>query len=410
MNQTAFEIISVVISVAAFAFAAWLYQWVKKQPSSNKKIAEVGEFIRKGAATFLNKEYRILARFAGVAAFIILILLPSPVWQGNIIKNITMAISYIAGTVFSAIAGKIGIEVATIANMKSAEAAKKGIKPAFMTGFRGGAVMGMAVVGSSLLGVSAVLLITNNTTALLGFSFGASSLALFAKAGGGIFTKTADISADLVGKVELGIPEDDPRNPAVIADNVGDNVGDVAGMGADLFDSHVASMSAALVMAVALDRTGNSTLNASMVFCFAALGLLASIIGVAMARIGKNGDPTKALNNSTYITTFVYIILTTIATFVFNFEWRIWGACIVGLLVGVVIGIATDYFTNDTKKPVQYVARASKSGPAFTILSGISYGMLSVFPAMVGIAIASLLAYYDRIGPGYTMFEFQCQL
>jgi len=406
MNQTAFEIISVVISVAAFAFAAWLYQWVKKQPSSNKKIAEVGEFIRKGAATFLNKEYRILARFAGVAAFIILILLPSPVWQGNIIKNITMAISYIAGTVFSAIAGKIGIEVATIANMKSAEAAKKGIKPAFMTGFRGGAVMGMAVVGSSLLGVSAVLLITNNTTALLGFSFGASSLALFAKAGGGIFTKTADISADLVGKVELGIPEDDPRNPAVIADNVGDNVGDVAGMGADLFDSHVASMSAAIVMAVALDRTGNSTLNASMVFCFAALGLLASIIGVAMARIGKNGDPTKALNNSTYITTFVYIILTTIATFVFNFEWRIWGACIVGLLVGVVIGIATDYFTNDTKKPVQYVARASKSGPAFTILSGISYGMLSVFPAMVGIAIASLLAYKicDPIGPGYAMF------
>ncbi|NLM10244.1 MAG: sodium-translocating pyrophosphatase [Clostridiaceae bacterium] len=406
MNQTAFEIISVVISVAAFAFAAWLYQWVKKQPSSNKKIAEVGEFIRKGAATFLNKEYRILARFAGVAAFIILILLPSPVWQGNIIKNITMAISYIAGTVFSAIAGKIGIEVATIANMKSAEAAKKGIKPAFMTGFRGGAVMGMAVVGSSLLGVSAVLLITNNTTALLGFSFGASSLALFAKAGGGIFTKTADISADLVGKVELGIPEDDPRNPAVIADNVGDNVGDVAGMGADLFDSHVASMSAAIVMAVALDRTGNSTLNASMVFCFAALGLLASIIGVAMARIGKNGDPTKALNNSTYITTFVYIILTTIATFVFNFEWRISGACIVGLLVGVVIGIATDYFTNDTKKPVQYVARASKSGPAFTILSGISYGMLSVFPAMVGIAIASLLAYKicDPIGPGYAMF------
>ena len=406
MNQTAFEIISVVISVAAFAFAAWLYQWVKKQPSSNKKIAEVGEFIRKGAATFLNKEYRILARFAGVAAFIILILLPSPVWQGNIIKNITMAISYIAGTVFSAIAGKIGIEVATIANMKSAEAAKKGIKPAFMTGFRGGAVMGMAVVGSSLLGVSAVLLITNNTTALLGFSFGASSLALFAKAGGGIFTKTADISADLVGKVELGIPEDDPRNPAVIADNVGDNVGDVAGMGADLFDSHVASMSAAIVMAVALDRTGNSTLNASMVFCFAALGLLASIIGVAMARIGKNGDPTKALNNSTYITTFVYIILTTIATFVFNFEWRIWGACIVGLLVGVVIGIATDYFTNDTKKPVQYVAMASKSGPAFTILSGISYGMLSVFPAMVGIAIASLLAYKicDPIGPGYAMF------
>lgn len=401
MNHTAFEILSIVISIAAFAFAAWLYQWVKKQPSSNKRIAEVGNLIRKGAATFLRKEYTVLARFAGVVAILILLFLPSPIWQGNISKNITMAIAYIAGTALSAIAGKIGIEVATIANMKSAEAAKKGIKPAFLTGFRGGAVMGMAVVGSSLLGVSLVLLITGNASAVLGFSFGASSLALFAKAGGGIYTKTADISADLVGKVELGIPEDDPRNPAVIADNVGDNVGDVAGMGADLFDSHVASLSAALVMAAAL---GGS--NVGMVFCFAALGLLASIIGVAMARMGKEGNPTKALNNSTYITTFVYIVLTTVATFIFKFEWRIWASCIVGLLVGVIIGIATDYFTDDRKKPVQFVAKASKSGPAFTILSGISYGMLSVFPAMVGIAIASLLAYKisDPLGPGYAMF------
>jgi len=401
MNHTAFEILSIVISIAAFAFAAWLYQWVKKQPSSNKRIAEVGNLIRKGAATFLRNEYKVLARFAGVVAILILLFLPSPIWQGNISKNITMAIAYIAGTVLSAIAGKIGIEVATTANVKSAEAAKKGIKPAFLTGFRGGAVMGMAVVGSSLLGVSLVLIITGNASAVLGFSFGASSLALFAKAGGGIYTKTADISADLVGKVELGIPEDDPRNPAVIADNVGDNVGDVAGMGADLFDSHVASLSAALVMAAAL---GGS--NVGMVFCFAALGLLASIIGVAMARMGKEGNPTKALNNSTYITTFVYIVLTTVATFIFKFEWRIWASCIVGLLVGVIIGIATDYFTDDRKKPVQFVAKASKSGPAFTILSGISYGMLSVFPAMVGIAIASLLAYKisDPLGPGYAMF------
>lgn len=401
MSQTAFEVLSIAIAVAAFVFAAWLYQWVRKQPSSNKEIAEVGEYIRQGAATFLRKEYKVLSRFAGIVAILILLFLPRPIWQGSVLDNITMAVSYIAGTVFSAIAGKIGIEVATIANVKSAEAAKKGIKPAFLTGFRGGAVMGMAVVGSSLLGVSLVLLLAGDATAVLGFSFGASSLALFAKAGGGIFTKTADISADLVGKVELGIPEDDPRNPAVIADNVGDNVGDVAGMGADLFDSHVASMAAALVMAAALGGK-----NVRMVFCFAALGLLASIIGVAMARMGKSGDPTKALNNSTYITTFVYIVLTTIATFVFGFEWRIWGACAVGLLVGVIIGIATDYFTNDTRNPVRYVARASKSGPAFTILSGISYGMLSVFPAMIGIAVASLLAYKisEPLGAGYAMF------
>jgi K(+)-stimulated pyrophosphate-energized sodium pump len=406
MNVLWFEFFSIGVAIASFIFAAWLYKWVKKQPSSNEKIAHVGKLIRQGAATFLSKEYRVLTRFAGIAAILILLFLPKPIWSGGFIKNITMAISYIAGTVFSAIAGKIGIEVATIANIKASEAAKNGIKPSFMAGFRGGAVMGMAVVGASLLGVTAVLLITNNTTALLGFSFGASSLALFAKAGGGIFTKTADISADLVGKVELEIPEDDPRNPAVIADNVGDNVGDVAGMGADLFDSNVASMSAALVMAVALDKLANNTVNASMVFCYAALGLLASIIGVAMARIGKNGNPTKALNNSTYFTTGIYAVLTGLATLIFGFEWRIWGACIVGLVVGVIIGITTDYFTDDSKKPVHYVAKASQSGPAFTILSGISYGLISVLPAMIGIAIAALAAYKlcEPIGQGYAMF------
>ncbi len=393
MNVTTFELISIGVAIVSFLFAGWLYKWVKKQPSSNEKIAEVGKLIQQGAKAFLNKEYKVLARFAGVAAILILIFLPSPIWNGNIMKNVTMAVTYILGTVFSGIAGKIGIQVATIANIKAAEAAKNGIKPSFMAGFRGGAVMGMAVVGSSLLGVAAVLLATNNTTALLGFSFGASSLALFAKAGGGIFTKTADISADLVGKVELGIPEDDPRNPAVIADNVGDNVGDVAGMGADLFDSNVASMAAALVMASALDAGTNSTFFQGTVFCYAALGLLASIIGVAFARIGKNGSPTKALNNSTYITTGIYIVLTALATIAFGLEWRIWGACIVGLVVGVIIGIATDYFTDDSKKPVHFVAKASKSGPAFTILSGMSYGMISVLPAMIGIAVASLVAY-----------------
>lgn len=397
---------SVVVSIAAFLFAGWLYAWVNKQPSSNKRIAEVGKLIRDGANTFLRKEYVVLARFSGIVAVLILLFLPSPIWKGNWTNNLTMAVSYIAGTVFSAIAGKIGMQISTIANVKSAEAAKNGIKPSFIAGFRGGAVMGMAVVGGSLLGVSAVMLITNNTTALLGFSFGASSLALFAKAGGGIFTKTADISADLVGKVELGIPEDDPRNPAVIADNVGDNVGDCAGMGADLFDSNVASLAAALVMGFALDKATNNFINSSMVFCFGALGLLASIIGVATARIGKNGNPTKALNSGTYVTTGIYIVLTAIATYLFNFQWRIWAACIVGLLVGVVIGITSNYFTDDNKKPVHYVARASRSGPAFTILSGVSYGMLSVLPAMIGIAVASLAAYKlcEPIGDGYAMF------
>ena len=310
-----FQAISVIVSVLAFALAFWLYLWVKKQPSDNKKIAKAGALIKQGARTFLKREYRVLAKFAGVAAVLILIFLPKPIWKDGITENVLMAVAYMAGTVFSAIAGKIGLEVATIANMKAAEAAKRGIKPSFMAGFRGGAVMGMAVVGTSLLGVTLVFALTGDSTILLGFSFGASSLALFAKAGGGIFTKTADISADLVGKVELGIPEDDPRNPAVIADNVGDNVGDVAGMGADLFDSNVASMTAALIMATSLDALIGKTINVSMVFCYAALGLLASIIGVMTARIGKNGSPTRALNSSTYVTTATFIVLTAAATY-----------------------------------------------------------------------------------------------
>lgn len=391
---TKFLVISIVVSILAFIFAGWLYRWIVRQPSDNKKVAEVGGFIRQGANTFLRKEYKVLAKFCAVAAILIFVFLPSPVWAANsVLDNLTMVIAYIAGTIFSAIAGKIGIQVATIANVKTAESAQKGgLKPSFLAAFRGGSVMGMAVVGSSLLGVALVQMITQDATALLGFSFGASSLALFAKAGGGIFTKTADISADLVGKVELGIPEDDPRNPAVIADNVGDNVGDVAGMGADLFDSNVASMAAALVMAIALGNKMGVD-YAAVVFCYAAFGLLSSIIGVMAARMGKKGDPTHALNMSTYITTGIYTILTAAATAIFDFDWRIWGATAIGLFVGVVIGITSDYFTNDNKKPVRNVAKASESGPAFTILSGISYGFLSVLPAMLGIAVSALVAY-----------------
>ena len=393
MNASIMEIVAIIISFVAFFYAAWLFSWVKKQPLQNKEIERVGGLIRDGARTFLKREFLVLARFCAVAALLIFIFLPSPVWTGSIIPNIMMVIAYIAGTVFSGFAGKIGIEVATLANGRCAEAAKKGIAPSFMTGFRGGAVMGMAVVGASLIGVALVYLLTGDSTVCLGFSFGASSMALFAKAGGGIFTKTADISADLTGKVELGIPEDDPRNPAVIADNVGDNVGDVAGMGADLFDSNVASMSAALIMAAALDRIEGGSRYVGMVFCFTALGLLASVIGIMFARIGRDGSPTRALNSGTYITTAIYVALTGGATAILGYDIRIWGACVVGLLVGVVIGVATDYFTDDTRPPVHHVAKASGSGPAFTILSGVSYGFISALPAMVGIGVSALAAY-----------------
>ena len=392
------------LSVAiAFAFAAYLYLWVKKQQMGNAKIVEVSALIKAGANTFMRREYRILAMFAGAAAVLIFLLLPSPIWNGDILSNLSMALSYLAGTALSALAGKIGILVATHANGRSAEAARHGIKPAFLVGFRGGAVMGLAVVGFSLFGVAAVLLIVGDSSILLGFSFGASSLALFAKAGGGIFTKTADVSADLTGKVELGIPEDDPRNPAVIADNVGDNVGDVAGMGADLFDSNVAAMTSALVIAQSLGGQANT----AMVFCYAALGLIASIIGIATARIDKGGSPTRALNASTYVTTGLFIVLTALATLIFrDFSWRIWGASTVGLLVGVIIGITTDYFTDDSKPIVQKVARASRSGSAFTVLSGVSYGFVSALPAMAGIAISALTAYRlcAPMGSDYAMF------
>lgn len=396
--------LSFLTAIIAFAYAAFLYLWVKRQPLNNSRIKEVAALIRKGANTFMTREYKILAIFASAIAVLILLFLPSPVWKGEALKNISMAVSYIAGTVLSAIAGKIGIMVASLSNGRAAEAAKKGVKPSFLIGFRGGAVMGLIVVGCAILGVAAVLMIVGDASILLGFSFGASSLALFAKAGGGIFTKTADVSADITGKVELGIPEDDPRNPAVIADNVGDNVGDVAGMGADLFDSNVAAMTSAIVIAQSLN--GGSYANLTMVFCYSLLGLLASIIGIATARIGKNGNPTRALNSSTYVTTAIYMALTALATLIIpGFSWRIWGAASVGLMVGVIIGIATDYFTDDSKPIVKKVARASGSGPAFTILSGISYGFVSALPAMAGIAVSALVAYKlcEPMGEGYAI-------
>lgn len=401
---TTMELIGIVISLMAFAYAAWLYLWVKKQPLENAQIERIGGLIQEGARAFLSRQDRLLFRFAGAIALAVFMLLPQPVWKSFSLQNAFMAFSYIAGTLFSAFAGKIGIEVATIANGRCAYAARDGIKPAFMTGFRGGAVMGMAVVGACNLGVCLVYLLLADPQAVLCFSFGASSLALFAKVGGGIFTKTADIAADLTGKVELGIPEDDPRNPAVIADNVGDNVGDVAGMGADLFDSNVASLAAAIVIATSLDKVSSFHLNVATVFCYAALGLLASILGVMTARIGKTGNPTRALNSSTYVTTGIYAFLTAVATYFFKFRFEIWAACVLGLVVGVIIGITTDYFTDDSKSPVHNVAHASATGPAFTILSGISYGFLSTMPAMIGTGISTLISYRlcQNIDPAYS--------
>ena len=391
-------IISIIISIIAIGVAAYFYNWVKQLPTAEGNLASVGQLIRKGAFTFLKREYRILAIFVGVAAVIILVIFPQPIWQGNIVSNITAALAYIFGSFLSALAGWVGISISTIANMKAATAARKGIAPAYMAGFRGGAVMGMAVVACSLFGSAILYLLTGNPSVVLAFSFGASSLALFAKAGGGIFTKTADIAADLTGKVELGIPEDDPRNPAVIADNVGDNVGDVAGMGADLFDSNVAAIAATMIIAMPLGKI-------DVLFAFGALGLLASIIGVFFAKVGKDGNPGAALNRGTYLTCGIFTVLTFLASILTNIDLRLWGATVIGMVVGVIIGITSDYFTGDDRKPVAKVAEACKSGPAFTILTGFSYGLLSSFPSLAGIGIAAVGAYKlcEPMGEGYPM-------
>ncbi|HHU01892.1 MAG: sodium-translocating pyrophosphatase [Christensenellales bacterium] len=393
-HLTIVYVLSALVIVAALAFAVYIINWVKEQKNENKEIARIAGLIQSGANAFMKKEYTILAIFAFIVAVIIYIFLPKPLWMegADSSQNLMMALCYIAGTIFSAVAGKIGIYVASLANARCAEAAQEDIRPAFLIGFRGGAVMGLMVVALCLLGVSLVMIFVGDASMLLSFSFGASSLALFAKAGGGIFTKAADVSADLTGKVEFGLNEDDPRNPAVIADNVGDNVGDVAGMGADLFDSNVATMAAALVMATAMGGK-----NPAMVLCYAALGLLASGIGIYLCKIeGEDGTPTKALNLSTYTATGIYLVLTALATLIFGFSWKYWAAAAVGLMVGVIIGLATNYFTDDNMPIVKKVAKASATGPAFTVLSGTSYGFLSALPAMVGIALAALIAH--RLG------------
>ena len=392
-------IVSIFVSVLSFIVAFYFYKWVKSLPAKNEKIENVGRLIREGSFTFLKKEYKMLAVIMCVLAVVILLFFPEPIWKTeNIMTNIGMVIAFILGSTFSGLAGIIGISIATIANIKTAILAKESLAKSFMAGFRGGAVMGMAVVGTSLAGSSILYLLTKNSNIVLAFSFGASLLALFAKAGGGIFTKTADMAADLTGKVELGIPEDDPRNPAVIADNVGDNVGDVAGMGADLFDSNIAAIAATLVIALPLGEV-------NMMFCFCAIGLLASIIGVLCAHIGKKGNPGKALNNGTYLTCGIFTILTFFATIFCNFNIRIWGAAIIGMIIGVVIGLTSNYYTGDDKKPVISVAKSSLKGPAFTILSGFSYGLISSLPALVGIGLAALVSYKlcEPIGPGYAM-------
>jgi K(+)-stimulated pyrophosphate-energized sodium pump len=376
--------IAPITALISILVAIYLYFYINKQSSGTDKMQEIAGAIQEGARAFLKVEFKYLSVFVVVVAAVLAIFL-DPI----------MAVAYIFGSVCSALAGFLGMTVALKANVKSANAANEGLNKAFPIAFRGGAVMGLAVVGLALLGLSVVYALTSDPNMVLGFSFGASAMALFAKIGGGIYTKTADVGADLVGKLEMDIPEDDPRNPGVIADNVGDNVGDVAGMGADLFDSYVASIVAVMILGVALSRmvpyASISFIDVPLVF--AGLGIVASILGVAIVRVGKNGNPGGALNMGTYLTCIIFGLLTLAVTYYMDINFGIWAAAVIGLVAGVVIGITTDYFTSIDRSPVIKTAKASQTGAAVNIITGFSYGLLSIFPPLLGIAIASIGAY-----------------
>ena len=389
--------IALVISIASFVVAAYFYKWVKQLPVANARLEEVGKLIRDGAFTFLKREYRILGLFAAVVMVLIILFFPEPIWHGNPGKNITMAIVYLFGTALSALAGYVGISIATLSNVRAATAAQESIQKSFMAGFRGGAVMGMAVVGTSLAGAALVYLVTQDPEIVMAFSFGASSLALFAKAGGGIFTKTADIAADLTGKVELGIPEDDPRNPAVIADNVGDNVGDVAGMGADLYESYVGSIVSTCALAVA---AGYGASGVSVPMLLAALGVLCSIVGSFFVKT-KEGASQKNLLTALRTGTYIASALIAVCAW-FAVHWLlpaehatgVFIAVISGLVAGVAIGAITEYYTSDTYKPTQRLSASSETGSATVIISGLSLGMLSTVAPVVIVGVSVLLSYF----------------
>jgi K(+)-stimulated pyrophosphate-energized sodium pump len=396
--------LSAVVSVLVGLF---FYRYVDKQDSGTERMREISGLIKEGAAVFIRREYTVLAIFITVVAVLIGVFLPQPLWENhNLALNLQLPVAFIFGSFCSALAGYLGLNVATKANAKVANAARGGLNKAFPIGFRGGAVMGLSVVGVGLLGISAVYYLTGmegTLPAVLAYSFGASSLSLFAKAGGGIYTKTADISADLVGKVELGIPEDDPRNPAVIADNVGDNVGDVAGMGADLFDSYVASIVATMILGQGLGIT-NTYVQVPLVV--AGLGILAAVMGALTVRVGKKGDPGGALNTGTYVTCVIFGVLTAVATWYLGYQWQLWGAAIVGLAAGIIIGVTSDYFTSEDKAPVLKTAEASETGAALNILTGFSYGLRSIIFPLIGIAAAAAVAYKicEPLGIGYAVY------
>ena len=366
-----------VMAVLALLFAVYKIVYVGKQDAGNDRMKEIAGSISDGARAFLFAEYKILVVFIAVLFVAI-----------GLASSWTTAGCFLCGAVFSILAGYIGMNVATKANVRTANAARHGMNKALAIAFSGGSVMGMCVVGLGLLGASVLYIITKNTEVLFGFSLGASSIALFARVGGGIYTKAADVGADLVGKVEAGIPEDDPRNPAVIADNVGDNVGDVAGMGADLFESYVGAIISAMTLGLLVS-------DKAVVFpmAIAACGILASIIATFFVR-GKDGsNPHKALKMGSYVSALLVVVASIVLSKTMLGSYDSAWAIIAGLAVGLVIGIITEVYTSGDYKSVKKIAHQSETGSATTIISGIAVGMMSTWIPVVLICVAIFVSY-----------------
>ena len=394
-------IVALAAGVVALVFAAITATRVLSADPGNELMRSIGDSIREGAGAFLRREYMSLLPFVVVVA-VVLGVLDYTVFDHDLAVPAT-AISYLVGTICSASAGFIGMNVAVRANVRTAAAAMRGLNPALRVAFSSGTVMGVTVVGIGLLGVTILYLVFQNISVVAGFGFGASSIALFARVGGGIFTKAADVGSDLVGKIEAGIPEDDPRNPGVIADNVGDNVGDVAGMGADLFESYVSSIISAVALsasAVTLaGAAGSEFTDSQSVFpmLLAGAGIVAAILGTFVVRSGEQANFEKllwSLRYGIFAAGGILIIFAAILTITLTDNWWWFGCVVAGLVAGTIIGLATEYFTSYSYKPTQRVSAASETGAATVIIQGIASGMLSTLVPVICVSVAILLAYW----------------
>ncbi|MDD6190678.1 MAG: sodium-translocating pyrophosphatase [Firmicutes bacterium] len=397
-------VIAVLAAILGLVVALVLATWIKKSSEGNDRMKEIAGYIREGAFAFLKREYKVMAIVIIVLALLI----------GFGLQSVTTAILYVCGALLSVLAGFFGMNVATWGNVRTANAAKEsGMNKALKIAFRSGAVMGLAVAGLGLFGLGMIIVCLDLATVVqcvTGFGFGASSMALFGRVGGGIYTKAADVGADLVGKVEAGIPEDDPRNPAVIADNVGDNVGDVAGMGSDLYESYVGSIISAITLAaVAATASGglfDEATAAMFPLIMAAVGIVSSVIGILLVRGKEGGNPANALNMGTYIASGCVVIVSIILSKVMLGSYAFAVAIIAGLIVGVAIGKITEIYTSEDYKSVKKIAEQSQTGSATTIISGLGVGMMSTVWPIICIAVGIFAAYYatETVGEGMGMY------